>query len=126
MARCVRLAPLEMGFDGVHPIRAVRPRSNRAGSLSYRLVSPKLDRSVLRGDKHTVNTEVIKKQITGPGPFLIRTSDGNEYAAPHSEFVGYTRHYLMIEDAKGGLDIVDPLHVVSIRPADKRRTRVAV
>jgi hypothetical protein len=73
-----------------------------------------------------MNIEVIKKQVTGAGPFLFRTSDGKEYVAPHSEFVGYTRHYVMIEDEKGGLDIVDPLHVVSIRPAGKRRGRLAV
>ena len=72
-----------------------------------------------------MNTEAIKKQTTGPGPFIIRASDGKEYLAPHGEFVGYTRHYMMIEDEKGGIDIVDPLHVVAIRPVAKRRARGA-
>ena len=72
-----------------------------------------------------MNTEAIRKQITGPGPFLVRTSDGREYNVPHGEFVGFTRHYVMIEDEKGGIDIVDPLHVVAIRPVRKRRLRAA-
>jgi hypothetical protein len=32
---------------------------------------------------------------------------------------------MMIEDEKGGIDIVDPLHVVAIRPVAKRRARGA-
>lgn len=87
---------------------------------------PLLDQVPLRSDKQAVNTEAIKKQVTGPGPFIVRTSDGKEYHAPHGEFVGFTRHYMAIEDEKGGLDIVDPLHVVAIRPVNKRRTRVSV
>jgi len=73
-----------------------------------------------------MNMEAIKKQMVGPGPFIIRTSDGKEYTVPHGEFVGYTRHYMMLEDEKGGLDIVDHLHVVAIRPVNKRRARVSV
>jgi hypothetical protein len=71
-----------------------------------------------------MNADAIRKQLVGPGPFLIRTSDGNEFSAPHGEFVGITRHYVMIEDEKGGIDIVDPIHVVSIRPVRKRRKPV--
>jgi hypothetical protein len=70
-----------------------------------------------------MNSETIKKQTTGPGPFVIRTSDGKEYHAPHGEFIGFTRHYVMIEDAKGVLDIIDPMHVVAIRPVNKRRAK---
>ena len=70
-----------------------------------------------------MNTAIIRKQTEGPGPFVIRTSDGKEYHAPHGEFIGYTRHYLYIEDEEGGVDILDPLHVVSIRPASGRRAK---
>jgi hypothetical protein len=85
-----------------------------------------LDQHALRSDKQAVNTEAIKKQVVGPGPFIVRTSDGKEYHVPHGELVGFTRHYMAIEDEKGGLDIVDPLHVVAIRPVNKRRARVSV
>ena len=70
-----------------------------------------------------MNQAIIKKQTSGPGPFIIRTSDGKEYRAPHSEFIGFTRHYVYIEDEQGGVDILDPMHVVVIRPVSKRRTR---
>ena len=70
-----------------------------------------------------MNQAIIKKQTTGPGPFVIRTSDGKEYRAPHGEFIGFTRHYLYIEDEQGGVDIIDPMHVVAIRPVAKRRTK---
>ncbi len=70
-----------------------------------------------------MNTAIIRKQTADPGPFVIRTSDGKEYHAPHGEFIGYTRHYLYIEDEEGGVDILDPLHVVSIRPASRRRAK---
>lgn len=70
-----------------------------------------------------MNPQTIKLQLHGPGPFRIRTSDGKEYTVPHGEFVGYTRSYVMIEDEKGVLDIVDPLHVVSVRPVSRRRSR---
>ncbi len=72
-----------------------------------------------------MNASIIKSQTTGPGPFVIRTSDGKEYQAPHGEFIGYTRHYLFIEDENGGVDIIDPLHVVAIRPVRRRRARAA-
>lgn len=95
-------------------------------SVQYSVFSPALDQRGLRSDKQPMNMEVIKKQVVGPGPFIIRTSDGKEYTVPHGEFVGYTRHYVMLEDEKGGLDIVDHLHVVAIRPVNKRRARVSV
>lgn len=70
-----------------------------------------------------MNKELIRQQLNGPGPFLVRTSDGKEFSVPHPEFVLVGRHNLVIEVDKGLLDIIDPLHVVSIRPASKRGTR---
>lgn len=61
-----------------------------------------------------MNRELIRQRLIGRGPFTIRTSDGKQYRVPHSEFVFVGRHNLVIEGAKGLLDIIDPLHVVSI------------
>jgi hypothetical protein len=72
-----------------------------------------------------MNREWIRQQLVGQGPFLIRTSDGKEFPVPHPEFVWVGRHNIVIEDAKGLLDIIDPLHVVSIRPRAQRKTRKA-
>ena len=72
-----------------------------------------------------MNRELIRQQLTGAGPFLIRTSGGKEYLAPHSEFVLIGRYNVVIEDQKGLLDIIDPLHVVSIRPGSRRKRQAA-
>ena len=72
-----------------------------------------------------MNRELIRQQLIGQGPFLIRTSDGKVFPVPHPEFVLIGRHNIVIEDAKGLLDIIDPLHVVSIRPGTQRKTNKA-
>jgi hypothetical protein len=84
-----------------------------------------LDWLLFGGDKKSMNRELIRQQLTGQGPFLIRTSDGKEFPVPHPEFVWVGRHNIVIEDAKGLLDIIDPLHVVSIRPTARRKNHKA-
>ena len=73
-----------------------------------------------------MNCVLIRQQLTGRGPFTIRTSDGKEYVVPHSEFILIGHHNLVIEDAKGLLDIIDPVHVVSIRPGRRRKVTDAL
>lgn len=68
-----------------------------------------------------MNRDLIRQQLVGNKPVTIRTSDGKEFAVPHPEFVLVGRHNIVIEDDKGLLDIVDPLHVVSIRPGVRRK-----
>ena len=85
-----------------------------------------LDGLVSGVDNGSMNRELIRQQLVGHGPFLIRTSDGREFPVLHPEFVLIGRHNIVIEDAKGMLDIVDPLHVVSIRPGPRRKTHKAV
>jgi hypothetical protein len=81
-----------------------------------------LDGLLSGGDKKIMNRELIRQQLVGQGPFLIRTSDGKAFPVPHPEFVLIGRHNIVIEDARGLLDIIDPLHVVSIRPSGRRKT----
>jgi len=69
-----------------------------------------------------MNRELIRQQLVGQGPLVIRTSDGKEFPVPHPEFVLVGRHNIVIEDARGLLDIIDPLHVVSVRPSTKRKS----
>ena len=66
-----------------------------------------------------MNRDLIRQQLTGRGPFTIRTSDGKAFTVPHSEFVLVGRRNIVIEDPKGLLDIIDPMHVVSIRPGTR-------
>lgn len=69
-----------------------------------------------------MNQELIRHHLTGPGQFVIRTSDGKEFSIPHSEFVLVGRRNLVVEQQNGFLDIIDPMHVVSIRPGSKRKS----
>jgi len=73
-----------------------------------------------------MNRELIRQQLVGTGPLIIRTSDGKEFGVPHPEFVLVGRHNIVIEDEAGLLDIIDPLHVVSIRPGARRKAAKAV
>jgi hypothetical protein len=47
-------------------------------------------------------------------------SDGKQYSVPHSESVLVGRRNVVVEQPNGFLDIIDPFHVVSIRPGKKR------
>lgn len=69
-----------------------------------------------------MNREMIRQKLTGAGPFTLRTSDGREYPVPHPEFVLIGRHNIVIEDTKGMLEILDPMHVVSISVNSKRKS----
>jgi len=73
-------------------------------------------------DIKRMNRELIRQQLVGQKPLTIRTSDGKEFPVPHPEFVLVGRHNIVIEDENGLLDIIDPLHVVSIRPGSRRKT----
>lgn len=68
-----------------------------------------------------MNRDLIRQRLVGNKPVTLRTSDGQEFAVQHPEFVLVGRHHIVIEDEKGLLDIVDPLHVVSIRPGVRRK-----
>ena len=69
-----------------------------------------------------MNRDMIRRQLVGQKPLIIRTSDGKQFAVPHPEFVLVGRHNIVIEDETGLLDIIDPLHVVSIRPGLRRKS----
>lgn len=69
-----------------------------------------------------MNRELIRQQLVGQGPFVMRTSDGKQFSVPHPEFVLIGRHNIVIETPDGLLDIIDPLHVVSIRATGKRKS----
>ena len=70
-----------------------------------------------------MNRELIRQQLRGQKPLVIRTSDGKEFSVPHPEFVLVGRHNIVVESERGLLEIIDPLHVVSIRPGTRRKTQ---
>jgi len=70
-----------------------------------------------------MNVAAIRKRLSKAGPFIVRTSDGEQYSVLHPEFVWVGRHNLVIEDEKGGIDVIDPLHVVAIRRTSSVKTK---
>jgi len=70
-----------------------------------------------------MNRDIILKQLRRPGPMVIRTSDGKEFPVAHPEFVLVGRFNVAVEDPDGAFDILDPLHIVSIRPAMRQKQR---
>ena len=68
-----------------------------------------------------MNRESILKNLKQPGPLVVRISDGKEFPVPHPEFVFVGRFNVAIEDEDGAFDVVDPVHIVSIRPATKKK-----
>jgi len=70
-----------------------------------------------------MNVEKIRKHLSGGfRPFVLRTSDGRQYQIPHPEFIALGKHDVAVVDRGGDIDILDPLHVVSIKlvkPASK-------
>jgi len=70
-----------------------------------------------------MNVTTLRRRLSKAGPFIVRTSDGAEYIVRHPEFVLVGRYNLVIDDEDGGVDVIDPLHVVAIRRAGLRKTK---
>lgn len=60
----------------------------------------------------------IQERLTGPFvPFKLRTSDGAEFPVPHREFIFLTSKRVVVANAEGYVNILDPSHIVSIEEA---------
>ena len=63
-----------------------------------------------------MNLDQIRRRLAGGfKPFIIRTSDGREFPVPHKEFIMVTNRSVVVADAQGYVDILDPLHISSLR-----------
>jgi hypothetical protein len=63
-----------------------------------------------------MNLEAIRKRLeNGFRPFVIRTSDDREFPVPHREFIFLTKRSVIVADREGYVDILDPLHIASLR-----------
>ena len=62
-----------------------------------------------------VTIEDIRKRLGGGFvPFALRTSDGEKFPVPHREFIFLTQRRVVIADQKGYVNVLDPLHIVSL------------
>jgi hypothetical protein len=63
-----------------------------------------------------MNLDDVRRRLAdGFRPFVIRTSDGREFPVPHREFIFLTRRSVIVADDQGYVDILDPLHISSLR-----------
>jgi len=71
-----------------------------------------------------MNVDEIRRRLQdGFRPFVIRTSDGREFPVPHKEFIFLTRRSVIVADAEGFVDILDPLHISSVRESSPLPTQ---
>ncbi len=62
-----------------------------------------------------MTTDDIRQRLRGGFvPFKIRTSDGHEFPVPHQEFIFLTKKRVVVATAEGYVNVLDPLHIVSI------------
>jgi hypothetical protein len=62
--------------------------------------------------------EDVRRRLSGGFiPFLIRTSVGERFRVSHREFIFVTPKRVVVADRKGYVNVLDPLHIVSIEEA---------
>jgi hypothetical protein len=68
-----------------------------------------------------MNVQKLKKRLTGGfRPFAIRTTDGQEFAIPHPEFILIGKYRIAVLDKQGFINNLDPVHIVSARDLSRR------
>ena len=68
-----------------------------------------------------MNIAKIRKQLSGGfRPFLIRTSDGGEFNVPRPEFIALGKSDVAVVDKGGDINILEALHIVSIKTLKSR------
>ena len=67
--------------------------------------------------------DIRKRLIGGFIPFTIRTSDGEKFHVPHKEFVFVTAKRVVIADKRGLVNVLDPMHIVSLEEEKALPTR---
>ena len=58
--------------------------------------------------------DLCKRLNGGFNPFTLRTSDGERFRVPRNEFIFLTAGRVVIAERKGCVNVLDPLHIVSI------------
>ncbi len=67
-----------------------------------------------------MNADAIRRELKRRKPLQVVTRDQGTIRITNKSMTGLTRSYLMIEDQRGGLDVVDHEDVILIR---KPRTK---
>jgi len=69
-----------------------------------------------------MTVQELKKRLSGGAfrPFAIRTTDGQEFAIPHPEFLLIGKYSIAVRDKEGYINTLDPLHIVSAKELSRR------
>lgn len=60
----------------------------------------------------------LRARLTGTlVPFKLRTADGAEFLVSHREFIFLTSKRVVVANAEGYVNVLDPRHIVSIEEA---------
>jgi len=60
----------------------------------------------------------IKERLQGKfTPFVLRTSDDCQFKVPHRDFIFLTQRRVVVATKEGYVNVLDPLHIVSIEEA---------
>lgn len=63
-----------------------------------------------------LNLDAIRNRLrAGFRPFTLHLTDGRSFAVPHPEFIALSKDYVFVVGEDGVGDIVDPLHIVSLK-----------
>ncbi|MCZ7635875.1 MAG: hypothetical protein M5U12_07435 [Verrucomicrobia bacterium] len=82
------------------------------------IAAPDLDGRMYGKDTASVAVQDVRERLQGGlVPFKIRTSDGAESPVPHREFVFLTSKRVVVATGEGFVNVLDPLHIVSIEEA---------
>jgi len=68
--------------------------------------------------------KIRRHLIGGFRPFVLRTSDGREFSVPHPEFIAIGASDVAVVDKQGDINLLEALHIVSIKTLKTRRTSV--
>lgn len=70
-----------------------------------------------------MNIDRIRQRVSGGGfrPFVVRTSDGHEYAVRHPEWVLVGPRGLAVLDKDGEIATLDPLHIAAIKDLPRKK-----
>ena len=83
-----------------------------------------LDAVLKEAHKDSMNIEDIQdirhRLKNGFRPFTLHLSDGRTYAVPQPEFIWVTRRSVAVSDQAGFIDIIDPLHIVSVKEMEAK------
>jgi hypothetical protein len=74
-----------------------------------------LDRQTRQKEPSPMNADAIRRELKRRKPLQVVTRDQGTIRITNKSMTGLTRSYLIIEDQRGGLDVMDHEKVILLR-----------